>query len=181
MALELNGTTGVSAVQAGAVESGDLPAGSVIQVVSNTYNTPTVISTSQGTLSDIFSENITPSSSNNKILVQVMLSISADSVNGVFCGIKRDGSLIGAGPSAGSRTQATTGQGGPDSIAESFNTTNVSMTFIDEPTTQSQVTYTVSANKRNSGFININVTPNDVDQSDRGRFISTITLMEIAG
>jgi len=36
MALELNGTTGVSAVQAGAVESGDLPAGSVIQVVSTT-------------------------------------------------------------------------------------------------------------------------------------------------
>jgi len=82
MPLTLDGTNGVSAVQAGAVESGDLasgaigsgdlPAGSVIQVVQN-YNPNTgVIATTSSTLvGSGVTVTITPTKIGNKIIIQL--------------------------------------------------------------------------------------------------------------
>jgi len=66
--LTLNGTNGVSAVQAGAVESGDLPAGSVIQVVRETSGTDQT-TTSTAYVDANLSVTIAPKKNNSLILL----------------------------------------------------------------------------------------------------------------
>jgi len=76
MALELNGTTGVSLVQdgvvtaadlaSGAITSGILPAGSVIQMTHTTAGVSTITHTSSYV--DVVSSSITPTAVGNKII-----------------------------------------------------------------------------------------------------------------
>jgi len=73
MALELNGTTGVSLVQDGVITDANLPAGSVLQVVSQ--NLSNTVDISSATFTDVFSLSITPSSASNKILLIASLSL----------------------------------------------------------------------------------------------------------
>jgi len=75
--LELNGTTGVSQVQTGAVESGDLPAGSVIQVVESTSSTN--LSTNSSSFSNIpgLSVSITPATESSKIAIFYTVNVFA--------------------------------------------------------------------------------------------------------
>ena len=82
MAVTISGDTGISAVQAGAVESGDLPAGSVIQVVHDEGNTSTSVLSGSQTLYCGWTESINLSSVNNKILVQAQLPAAVRRENG---------------------------------------------------------------------------------------------------
>ena len=68
----ITGTDGVSQVQTGAVESGDLPAGSVIQVVQ-TYiaDTGSIETTSQSEVGSGVTVSITPTSTDNYIIIQM--------------------------------------------------------------------------------------------------------------
>ena len=71
MALELNGTTGVSAVQAGSIQSNDLAAGvggKVLQTVSKFITSANFIA-STSYVSVGLSESISVSSASNKVLV----------------------------------------------------------------------------------------------------------------
>ena len=90
MALELNGTTGVSLVQDGVVQTADLaddavtaakigslPAGSVLQVVKENFFTKTVVNTTLSTV--IFTgSNISLSSTSSKVLVIPHFSVGFD-------------------------------------------------------------------------------------------------------
>ena len=83
MAVTISGDTGISAVQAGAVESGDLaagaigggdlPAGSVIQVVRDSMSTGVVISSSSE-VSIGLSVSFTPKISNSTVIALVQIA-----------------------------------------------------------------------------------------------------------
>jgi len=83
MALELNGTTGVSLVQdgvvtaadlaSGAITSAALPAGSVLQVVNGNTSSMVTSSTTQTWVDTGITATITPTSTSSKIIVWVNL------------------------------------------------------------------------------------------------------------
>ena len=71
MPTEISGATGVNKVQSSAIETGDLPTGSVLQVRQTTGTTTisTTSFTSTNTWTDHYSLSITPSSTSSKILI----------------------------------------------------------------------------------------------------------------
>jgi len=189
MALELNGTTGVSLVQdgvvtaadlaSGAITSAALPAGSVLQVqstiktdkwtqadsVAQTYYSPTGLSVS-----------ITPTSTSSKILIMASVTYCTSNVTyGSLCGLRvaRSGNAIGEG---GGNFASGTVTG---SIADNSSTyATVPIMFLDSPSSTSSLTYQVQIAQRIGGTPNI-VVNGDMGGSSVGS--STITVMEIAG
>ena len=69
MALELNGTTGVSLVQDGVITDANLPAGSVIQVIQGDKLAVNFTNATTSYVDIGISASITPSSTSNKVLV----------------------------------------------------------------------------------------------------------------
>jgi len=161
MALELNGTTGVSAVQAGAVESGDLPAGSVIQVVSVKSFNETDFNSSAITTTD-YSASITPSSTSNKILILFSLPVRKNTTTtnaGISFYLYKNNSQI-------ERLNNQLLYELSDEIYSSF-----AFNYIDNPNTTSSTVYDIRVNVPTAGPFRIN------DAGDVGELI----LMEIAG
>lgn len=184
MALELNGTTGVSLVQdgvvtaadlaSGAITSAALPTGSVLQVVPQQVSTA-VSYTSNDTDSG-FNPTITPSSSSSKILI--MASV-------LFYALRQDG---GAEIGAGYKLKRQIGGVASDILevndngrgAMQFETnasqsdlrfrTRPNILYLDSPNTTSEVTYLLSG-LLFSGTVQMH--PNSVP--------SQMILMEIAG
>ena len=93
MALELNGTTGVSAVQAGAVESGDLPAGSVIQVV-HTNKDGRVTTSSTSPVATGYNISITPTSTSSRIIFYTTVRIDVDVANAARVSLFKNGNQV---------------------------------------------------------------------------------------
>jgi len=172
MALELNGTTGVSAVQAGAVESGDLPAGSVIQVVQGTANTATS-TTSSGFLDIGLSASITPISTDSKILIFFSLLVQFGNTSGggtdgrLKFQLLRDSTEISTNPSGDKTTRIIAGS----SLGEALYSGYQSHNFLDSPSTTSSITYQLKSSLVSGNFARYHEENNT----------STITLMEIAG
>jgi hypothetical protein len=132
------------------------------------------------------SVNITPISTSSKILVmtsvaasQSDVTVSASGVGFTYIILKRDSTSLGLGDSGG-LVQITAGIAGVTGLngytARNPNTS--SYTFLDSPSTTSEITYSVEigATRSASNLIYVNRS-ND----DRGRTSSTITVMEIAG
>ena len=162
----------------------DYKSGSDIQTKSTTKTD--VFSTTSTSFTDVtgLSVNITPSSSSNKILI-----------TGLFCYGGIDGEAYGytfnlarviggsetdisIADAAGNRTRATLGTQG-------FNngdaTMGHSLNFLDSPSTTSQVTYKVRARAENPKTLYVNRGAEaDGDAAITSRFVSTITVMEIA-
>jgi len=161
--LTLDGTTGVSAVQAGAVESGDLPAGSVIQVVSETFNTQ--ISTTSSSFVDTgLSATITPNSINNKIMVVVTLALLSerDTFHAAGLRLTRNNLAIFESTRALGQSEATALR----------SLTPIS--YLDVPSSNGAITYKVQGRPEFTGS-------NALVQFGPDNNESTITLMEIAG
>ena len=186
MALELNGTTGVSLVQdgvvtaadlaSGAITSAALPTGTVLQVVSTTKTDTFSASLGQNASATITGLNltITPSSASSKILLFASVTMNNGlEVGGNFT-IQRNSSDILI-PSAGSGIECTA-----VSIGLSTNKTQLSTTMhgIDEPSTTSSISYTVTITNVASTTRTMTVNTSGDPQA---RGISTITAMEIAG
>jgi len=183
--LTLDGTTGVSAVQAGAVESGDLasgaigsgdlPAGSVIQVVSVTKND--VFSTGSNNYVDVtgLAASITPSNATNKVLIFLRTSQAMSSDNRIFTTLLRNSTTISAasGFDYFSSFYPSRSSGGVLIYVPHGST---HLDFLDSPNTTSSVTYKVQM-KVGAGVGYLNRSRDD----DALRGVSSITLMEIAG
>jgi len=165
MALELNGTTGVSLVQDGVVTAADLasdaitsaalPAGSVLQVVQDTYLSQVTTTAGNTTYVDTnLSASITPSSTSNKVLALVTHSNSrkvGDNVLNVR--LLRDSTAI------------ISSIGNLDTGDTQLLTDVFSFSYLDSPNTTSQVTYKTQFASANGVIYGPNV----------------IILMEIAG
>ena len=165
MALILNGDTGITYPVATATGSAtQASAGRVLQVVQGTYSVETTYSTSTLTDSGL-TATITPSSSSNKILVQVHQN-----------GIGKDGSntrqqialLRGASVLA-----YAVYQGGQTNTTAVNYLGSASISYLDSPSTTSATTYkTQIASGANTAQV--------YGQIGGGNTVSTITLMEIA-
>ena len=173
MAIALNGSTNVitpvSAVQ---------PTGAILQVVQ-TVKTDTFSLTSTADFADItgLSVNITPSSTSSKILVMLYLVVGSGNIPTTR--IMRDSTAIGIGDAAGDRIQCTTGG---YSIPNNYLSGAGTAVFLDSPSTTSQITYKAQLSPEHSSHtVYINRSPNDTDNYQGYRSISTITVMEVSG
>ena len=152
--------------------------GKVLQVKSFT-KTDTFITSSTGFIDCGMSLAITPKSVSSKILVMVDLSMGANSLGSGFR-ISRDGdNTIAIGDAASLRPLLTgTASGAFTNIT--YTSFEVSKTFLDSPSTISEVVYSIDVNKFHSASVTVNRTQADRDTSlYEPRSISTITLMEI--
>ena len=175
MAVTIDGTTGVSAVQAGAVTTSDLPAGTVLQVVSTNYNTRTSF-TSTTTLADItgMTVTITPKSTTSKIFVLVTLSFNAPGGQNVACILNRNGTRLAEGAAG-----ETTFIGMATANSNNYWLLSASNSYLDSPASTSALTYKLQAKavEVTSSWVINGTVRNDVSDPNGS---STITVMEIA-
>jgi len=182
MPLTLDGTNGVSAVQAGAVESGDLPAGSVIQVAEGLQGDYLQITTSS--FVDMGLEaTITPSSASNKI--QVIITVGVAATQGQQ-GLAR---LIRLTNGANATNVGIPSQdvGNREKCFFSIRTptdndsSSLTNSFIDSPNTTDELTYKMQVRSENADIFALNGNATNNPSNFYPRTISHITLMEIAG
>ena len=163
MALELNGTTGVSLVQDGVITDANLPTGSVLQVVEKRLAARQDVSGNAFTATNL-SQSITPSFTTSKILVTIHAPVQKENGNA----------------SSGVQARITV-NGTPEYVTSSFflwdNTTDyargtLSIQYLHSPATTSSTTYGLDICNNASG-VSVSI---GFDGS-----ASSLTLMEIAG
>ena len=144
MALELNGTTGVSAVQAGSIQSDDLAAGvggKVLQVASTLTSSSNLTITSSSNV-DVPEMEVTivPQKTNSLILVVAVFAVEINGSGDIWATFRivnpSTVSLDGAGDFVSNRMRNTSG----DRIVHA-NT----LIGRDEPNTTSSITYRLQA------------------------------------
>ena len=180
MALELNGTTGVSLVQDGVITDANLPAGSVLQVVHASTDTEASISVATYTDTNL-SATITPTSASSTILVFVSQQFRAARDTSFVSGgyrLLRDSTVI--------FTAAESSAGAP--IEHNLSITGATLVrcllrhdyqYEDSPNTTSAITYKTQGAV---GAIGDNaVMQFQWDSSGGVNATSFMTLMEIAG
>jgi len=160
--------------------------GKILQVVStaktDTYGETISGNTLSTTIVTGLQPSITPASTSNKILVMVTLSVGyASNSTGDSLGfvIKRGSTAIGKGDSSGSRTSLTTAT----NFSSTYTLEDLSMTFLDSPSSTSSLTYGISLfnGSGSSRTCLLNRDDRNDDAAYAARGISTITLMEVAG
>ena len=174
MAVTIDGTTGVSLVQDGVITDANLPAGSVLQVVSANFTSIFSASMRSTEVEDFtgVSLSVTPSATSSKILLIASITYSVNEVNYpalADISFRRGATDLG-------EYICSFGNVGDDNNAVG----NLSITELDSPNTTSSVTYQLQGQQRVTGgsdrTVYINATRNGVNKGE-----SRITLLEIAG
>ena len=153
----------------------------IIQVKQTVLTAAEALTTANGTLTEAtsFRTNITPISVNSKILVQLHVNYSATGTT--YKGmIRRDGSDISGaiGDTSGSKQEMTFGFA---FVGDNNQCQVASMMYLDSPNTTSQVQYQLWYNNDNTNQLFINRSVTDQNNNTGGRYISTMTLMEVTG
>ena len=162
------------------ITSGDLPAGTILQVVSTTKTDSFATTSTSFTPATGVSATITPISASSKIFISGMLSVNVRAVNAMGrYRLMRNSTAIAIGDTAGARDRATGSYHGGNSTGAD-GTSQLSPNFLDSPETTSAVTYSVQI-AVDTGFFALNTTHADADLLSRARTASTLTLMEVAG
>jgi hypothetical protein len=152
-------------------------------IQQSTYTVTTNIAATSGNWSNVttigtstLSNAITPRATSSKILVRVVLQAASEggSENG-YLRILRNGSAIGVGDTAGSRTSA----GATIENTAANDAAACVYEWLDSPATISEVTYNVQVGGVTGNTIYINRDLTDADSAANGRFVSTLTLTEI--
>ena len=155
----------------------DLPAGSVLQVVSTTLSSAFTTASSTYTPITGLSQTITLSSTSSKVMVfySVFLGQATNSFPNVR--LLRDSTAVGIGDASGTLDRVTghswTGGGNNEATTMSGN-------FLDSPSSVASLTYAMHIRATPSGTQYVNRNARDSSTSDP-RAISTITVMEVAG
>jgi hypothetical protein len=157
--------------------SGWLALGGKLGQVVSTVKTDTFSTTSTSYV-DVtgFSVSVTPSSASSKVLVLANFTVG-NAAAGVdpYWRLMQGSTAIFIGDTAGSRTRASTGG---RAYADAGSAAN-SLMFLDSPATTSATTYKLQAASNTGTAIYINRSQEDSDAANRGRFASSITVMEI--
>lgn len=188
MALELNGTTGVSLVQDGVVTAADLSStldlsgktvtlpsgvgGKVLQVVTTT-KTNTTTSSSTGYVAVGLDATITPTSTSSKILITASVAMASNTASAnVYFRIRN----ATAGTSVSNDPYYTARW--PSDGQSLYYCEKIHLEQIDSPSTTSATTYSIQM-KTNAGAFQVNMASNT--GGGVTGLVSTVTLMEIAG
>lgn len=166
-----------SVATVGTLPKARLPAGSVLQVVSNTKtDTFSTTSTSYVDITGL-SVSITPISATSKIYISYIVNGGIDSsLAGIFIRLVRDSTPIFVADTAGSRPSAQNQTAGSIYIVNSM-----AGSFLDSPSTTSATTYKIQMfnNGGVDSYINRSVADRNTSLYDV-RTVSSITVMEIA-
>ena len=154
--------------------------GKILQVLQSVKSdtaswTPTATS---GT--DVMSLAITPSATTSKILLNYEINFGfGTSASQMFIHLDRGGTEIGQGDADGSRKRANTQSA--FAASEGHMTETINGMFLDSPSTTSATTYKVQiSNATTDGTMYQNRSGSDREYTNYdGRFISTLTLMEV--
>ena len=158
------------------------PVGAILQVVSTTKSD--TFSTTSTTTTDVtgLSVTITPKFTSSKILITGNVCWSQDLASPAYLAaflIDRNGTSISIADAAGSRARLTFGAQG---IWATDGTLFSGINFLDSPNSTSALTYKVQCRAESPRTIWVNRgSEPDGDSSITGRFVSTITVMEVAG
>lgn len=179
------GTAGKALVMnsaANAPEWGTVAGGKVLQVVNGIKSdtaswTGTQLRTDTG-----LQAAITPSATSSKILITGLINIGwQNSAGQFFIHLDRGGTEIGQGDAATNRKRAHAQSLGYAAIHAEYQTSTLPVSFVDSPNTTSATTYKVQHSYTSAGdtmYINRSHRDGSYTGYD-GRFISSITLMEI--
>jgi len=144
MPTEISGSTGVDKIQSDAIETGDMPAGSVLQVVQNALN-PSSYTTATDSWTTIIDMDvtITPSSASSKVLVTfncggVVVANTANT-DDISIRIKRGATVI-----------RELGRYGFNRNND-YSSLPIFLTYMDSPNTTSSTTYTLEMKVDQSG------------------------------
>tara|TARA_R100001369_G_scaffold9278_1_gene21883 strand:+ start:1363 stop:1968 length:606 start_codon:yes stop_codon:yes gene_type:complete len=119
---------------------------------------------------------ITPSATSSKILItSVVNAYMADYVGGISL-YKNGSQVVNHSGSIGSRINVNSSS----RISDSNVLTNITLNYLDSPSSTSELTYQIYLYTRSSTYY-VNRSSNDGDNNDHARTISTITAMEVAG
>lgn len=152
--------------------------GSVLQVVSTTKTDTQTFTTATYTDITGLSVSITPTSTSSKVFITSNITAYAQtSTTQGFIRLVRNSTAIAVGDAAGSRVQAST----PVSFTNAYASLSTGFSYMDSPSTTSATTYKLQVRDENGNLVYVNRSQNDNDLYNGGRYISTITAMEIAG
>ena len=180
-----DGIVDTDMIAASAVTAPKRGAGAILQVVSNVYSSATGFSIASGGIQNFtaFESTITPTSASNKILILGNLSIGHDGGQFLHIGLRINGSLTGGaangnGVADGSCRLAHTGVNPPNSQAAGA----VPINFLHSPNSTSQQAYTFQLSHTSGSTRNIfiNYGGSSSTGAEEGRYISTVTLLEVA-
>ena len=180
--------TGVSgSAVTGQLASSNMPAGSMIQVVSatktNTFSaTLSSAGEESGTVTGL-TASITPSSASSKVLVRVFVNLGVEghALAGVAIILFRDSTKIGIGADTSSTQVSSAGY---NADSEDRIITNVGFEIEDDPSSTSETTYSIKLVRQTGGSTPFTFYVNraqDTGTDARFSTASTITAMEIAG
>ena len=172
MAVTINGNgtvTGLSALPSSAMATG-----SVLQVVQTVKTDTTSQSlTGSGNFFDIsgMSVSITPSSASNKVLVMAVVAVANNDGNtNTFIQLRRDSTDIAKGTGGGSTNGSFYNK-----TRDGFSPANISLHFLDSPSTTSATTYKVRWSGENGDTYYLNRNASNTNEG----MVSVITAMEI--
>ena len=179
-----DGIVDTDMLASGAITSGSLPAGSILQVVSATKSDTSSVTGYSWTDTGL-SVSITPTSTNSKILVLADMNIGGDNMFDVKLRLLRDSTAIGRGDAVGSRPQVTrVVNSHPPSGYGQYHLIPTTIIYLDSPSTTSATIYKVQFATYDSGLAYMNRSHNnstDTDNEYEGTPASFITVMEVAG
>jgi hypothetical protein len=153
--------------------------GKILQVQSATSTVP-FFDTTNSAFVDLtgITVNITPSSTSSTIWVTGKISGNPSLSN--YGGIKivRDSTDIGI---ATGTLSSRTALHGSWWVGTTYASTEIPLSWIDSPSTLSQITYKVQGYAGGSDGVYMNQTNADADNGDTGRHVSSIIVLEIDG
>ena len=158
--------------------SGVHMAGHVIQLLSTTKTDVFAFNNNVVQAIPGLSVIITPKFATSKIYITADVVGSVPTTSRGFMGLYRGGSILLQGDAAGSRIRAAA-QLANDNAGEGISST---ISYLDSPNSTSALTYQIYGINEGGQYtsILINRSPDDGDNASRGRFVSTITAMEVA-
>lgn len=176
-------------------ENVKLPKGCILQVKQTFYDDNTITFAMADGFVDIYSVNITPKFATSKVLVTIDVNVGHLDAYSALIRCRRNSTFIGGGQIGGTNNNHFTniwfnvrgpGVGG---TTFSYAPVSCSQSFLDEPATTSQLTYTVVARQSDSAGGSgttagkagrINIAPDFVNATYSSPTSSAITVMEIA-
>jgi len=148
--------------------------GKIGQVVSHTLTSVTTISAGSFVATGL-TLNITPSASNSKIYLIAQVSTGGESDKNQILRFFRDSTVIGAAADSGNQLGSTSHNG----RTHTSTSQSAPMTFLDSPSSTSQITYSIKLYGQSGITHYINRTNEDENNVVKGRTTSTLTAFEV--